>query len=102
VLGVKWTSTADEVSVTRPPPTVLNTTAPLSVATGVAEGGAVGATVMVVAAGTVEARMADERMEETLAARELDSESALLWAGVDAVEEEVVVVELLACLFFAR
>lgn len=99
---MKCTLNADDVRVTKPPPNVLNTTAPLLVSTGVAEGGVVGGTVTVVAAGTVDAKIAEERMEETLAARELDSDSALLCAGVDAVEEVVVVVELLACLFFAK
>jgi len=55
VLGVKKTFNADDVKVTRPPPYVLYTTAPSVVATGVAEGGVVGGTVTVVAAGTVEA-----------------------------------------------
>ena len=97
---MKCTFNADDVRVTRPPPTVLKTTAPSVVATGVADGGALGGTVTVVAAGTVDAKMADERMEDTLAARELDSDATLLSAGVDAVVE--VVVELLACLFLAR
>lgn len=78
MLGEKLTPTADDVSVTRPPPTVLKTTAPSVVATAVAEAGAAGATVTVVAPGTVEARMAEERMEDTLAALELDCSSALL------------------------
>lgn len=95
------TSTAEDVRVTNPPPYVLKTTAPSVVATGVASGGVVGGTVTVVAPGTVEARMAEERMDETTAARELDSCWALLCAGVEAVEEEVVVA-LLSCLFRAR
>ena len=98
---MKRTPTAEDVKVTNPPPNVLKTTAPSVVSTAVAEAGAAGATVTVVAAGTVEAKMAEERMEETLAALELDAASALLWAGVEAVDE-VVVVELLSCLFFAR
>lgn len=101
VLGVKLTPTAEEVRVTTPPPSVLNTTAPSVVAMAVAEGGVVGGTVTVVAAGTVDAKMAEDRMEDTLAARELDSDSTLLCAGVDAVDEAVVV-ELLSCLFLAR
>jgi len=100
VLGVKCTFNADDVRVTRPPPSVLKTTAPSVVATGTADGGAVGGTVTVVAAGTVEAKMAEERMEDTLAARELDSDATLLSAELEAVVD--VVVELLACLFFAR
>lgn len=55
MLGVKWTLNADDVNVTNPPPKVLNTTAPSLVSTGVAEGGAVGGTVTVVAPGTVDA-----------------------------------------------
>jgi len=55
VLGVKCTLKADDVRVTRPPPKVLKTTAPALVSTAVAEGGAVGGTVTVVAPGTVEA-----------------------------------------------
>ena len=98
MLGVKCTLNAEDVNVTRPPPKVLNTTAPSVVSTAVADGGAVGGTVTVVAPGTVDAKMAEERMEDTLAARELDSDATLLSAGVEAV----VVVELLACLFFAR
>jgi len=102
---VKDTSNADDVKVTRPPPNVLNTTAPSLVSTGVAEGGAVGGTVTVVAAGTVDAKMAEERIDDTLAARELDScaalDAALLCAGVEGVNVGVVV-ELLVCLFFAR
>jgi len=101
VLGVKCTLNADDVRVTRPPPKVLKTTAPSLVATAVADAGVVGGTVTVVAAGTVDAKMAEERMEDTLAARELDSDATLLSAGVEAVDVEVVV-ELLACLFFAR
>ena len=53
--GVKLTPSELEVSVTRPPPYVLNITAPLVVATGVAETGVVGATRMVVGWGTVDA-----------------------------------------------
>jgi hypothetical protein len=101
VLGVKLTSSADDVNVTRPPPTVLNTTAPPPVETGVADSGACGGTVTVVAAGTVDAKMADDRIDDTLAARELDSDTALLCAGVEGVIDAVVV-ELLVCLFFAR
>jgi hypothetical protein len=100
VLGVKCTFNADDVRVTRPPPRVLKTTAPSVVATAVADGGAVGGTVTVVAAGTVDAKIAEERMEDTLAARELDSDATLLSAELEAVVD--VVVELLACLFFAR
>jgi len=101
VLGVKWTLKADDVKVTRPPPNVLNTTAPLLVSTAVADGGVVGGTVTVVAAGTVDAKIAEERMDDTLAARELDSDAALLCAGVEGVTEAEVV-ELLVCLFFAK
>lgn len=101
MLGVKCTLNAEDVNVTRPPPKVLNTTAPSVVSTAVADGGAVGGTVTVVAPGTVDAKMAEERMEDTLAARELDSDAALLCAGVEGVEVAEVV-ELLACLFFAR
>jgi len=101
VLGVKCTFNADDVRVTRPPPIVLKTTAPSLVSTAVAERGAVGATVTVVAAGTVDAKIAEERMEDTLAARELDSDATLLSAGLEVVVDDVVV-ELLACLFFAR
>jgi len=53
--GVKLTPSELEVSVTRPPPYVLNITAPLVVATGVADTGVVGATRMVVGGGTVDA-----------------------------------------------
>lgn len=45
---------------------------------------------MVVAPGTVDARISEERMEDMEAASELDD------------EEVRVVVELLSCLFFAR
>jgi hypothetical protein len=78
VLGEKLTPMAEDVNVTRPPPTVLKTTAPSVVAIAVADAGAAGGTVTVVAPGTVEARMADESMEDTLAALELDCSSALL------------------------
>ena len=98
---MKCTLNADDVRVTRPPPNVLKTTAPSLVSTGVADGGAVGGTVTVVAAGTVEAKIAEERIEDTLAARELDSETTLLSAGVEGVTDAVVVA-LLSCLFFAR
>lgn len=102
MLGVKCTLNADDVRVTRPPPNVLKTTAPSLVPTGVADGGAVGASVTVVAAGTVEARIAEDRMDDTLAARELDSDATLLLsAGVEVIVDEVVVA-LLSCLFFAR
>jgi len=40
-------------------------------------------------------------MDDTLAARELESDAALLCAGVEGVTEALVV-ELLACLFFAK
>ena len=53
--GVKLTPSELEVSVTRPPPYVLKITAPLVVATGVAELGVVGATRIVVGGGTVDA-----------------------------------------------
>jgi len=72
VLGVKETPMAEEVNVTRPPPKVLKMTAPFEVETSVAEAGVEGATITVVAAGTVSAKMAEDSMEETLAALELD------------------------------
>jgi len=104
VLGVNRTPTAEDVRVTMPPPNVLKTIAPFVVATAVAEAGVEGATVIVVAPGTVEARTSEERIEEIEAACELDCDSAELSAGVEAVELGVVevTVELLACLFFAR
>jgi len=40
-------------------------------------------------------------MDDTLAARELESDAALLCAGVEGVTEALVV-ELLSCLFFAK
>jgi hypothetical protein len=91
------------VSVTRPPPNVLNITAPLLVATGVAEFGVVGATRMVVGGGTVDAYMALLNAELTEAALELDSDieldSAELCAGVLGVGVVLVVVALeLLCL----
>lgn len=55
-----------------------------------AEAGVDGGTVIVVAPGTVEARISEERMDDMEAASELDD------------EEVLVVVELVACLFFAR
>ena len=72
MLGVNLTPTEDDVNVTKPPPMVLKTTAPLVVATAVAEVGAEGATTTVVAPGTVDARMAEDKTEEILAATELD------------------------------
>lgn len=104
--GVKLTPSELEVSVTRPPPYVLNITAPLVVATGVAEFGVVGATRMVVGAGTVDAWMALLNTELTEAALELDSDAELacaeLCAGVLGVGVgvvlEVVALELLCLL----
>jgi hypothetical protein len=79
---VKETSTLREVSVTSPPPIVLKTTPPSTVVTGVASGGVVGATAMVVGSGVVEAVMSSLRAEEM--------DASWVGSGVGVEEEEVV------------
>lgn len=97
MLGVKRTLTAEEVSVTTPPPTVLYTTAPDPVEIGVADSGLVGATSTEVGDGRVVAVISEDSAEEmaelTDAATELDCSAELDSSGV--VAEEVVVVTVL-------
>ena len=84
--------------MTSPPPYVLKTTAPLDVAIGVADGGVVGATRIVVGAGTVDAWIALDNADDTDDALELDADSELdsaeLCEGVLGVGVVLVVVAL--------
>lgn len=88
VLGVKLTCSAELVTVTRPPPIVLNTTSPGLVATGVADAGVLGATRTVVAAGTVLAAMSEDRALEMDEAEDAEADTAL------TVVDDAAVVEL--------